>query len=64
MTDEYTHFIKWRKEGERAWWFLTPSGGGNRKRIYASRFGASFVDRVLDELRKGNPGHEFKKQRI
>jgi hypothetical protein len=64
LTDEHTHFIKWRNAGEKAWWFLTPNGNGNRKRIHAAQYKATDVEDVLKTLREDNPDQEFKSVRI
>lgn len=57
----YTHYIKARKKGERAWYFITPKGGMIRLRVHASLFTSEAADKVLEGIAKDNPEYDFKK---
>lgn len=53
-------YVKARKPGEKAWWFLTGSGGMNRLRVHAAPYKPEKIEEALRILRQDNPEFEFK----
>ena len=59
-----THYVKVRKIGEKAWFFLGRDLGHQysltRKRIHASRFSEPVANTVVVEMTMLNPGYDAK----
>lgn len=57
-------FIKFKDPGvgTRAWWFVKGgrSEDGTRLRIHAAQFKDEEVEAIVEQLRKSNPGIQFK----
>lgn len=56
----YTHYVKFREVGKKAWWFLASGGSGSRLRVHALRFTESQANEEAEGNTRINPGFEFK----
>lgn len=54
-------YIKVRRVGDRAWWFLTSAGGTTRLRVHASRFPQrDIAEKLIKDNEPDNPDWEWK----
>jgi hypothetical protein len=59
--NETRYHVKVRKQGAKAWHFLTTSGAMNRLRIHAMELKRiEDADAFTNNCRASNPGFEFK----
>lgn len=61
---DYTHHVKCRKKGDKRWRFVSPGGKTSRLRIHAGLFTADTARLFVAAAGPGNPGFEFKTQKI
>lgn len=55
-----THAIKFRRKGDRVWYFATSRGNANRLRIHAALFSKEQAEKAVIADQKNNPNLEFK----